>query len=283
MRFQWDWLRRALCVPYVPTLGPVHPAALSAELPRLRLLNLGMTSTAAPASQAMNNTRSRTRWGELPGTVRRALESAASPVRDVEPISAGLNCGIAALLHTSNGRVFIKGLRSDHPRVATQRREARINPYVAPIAPRLLWQIDTAGWTILVFEHLEDRHANLTPDSADLPKIAYTLRQLGHIQAPDLQLRGLDDRWAGLVDDATLHLLAGKLHPSRLRALQRGAQNRDSFCRHRPSLRLRPLPQPPERARLSLRHCEDRCDAETAGRVTLSSPGQKRASCGKLG
>lgn len=32
MRFQWDWLRRALCVPYVPTLGPVHPDALSPEL-----------------------------------------------------------------------------------------------------------------------------------------------------------------------------------------------------------------------------------------------------------
>jgi len=32
MRFQWDWLRRALRVPYVPTLGPVHPDTLSPEL-----------------------------------------------------------------------------------------------------------------------------------------------------------------------------------------------------------------------------------------------------------
>ncbi|HZD14667.1 MAG TPA: hypothetical protein VE196_05980, partial [Pseudonocardiaceae bacterium] len=32
MRFRWDWLRRVLCVPFVPTLGPVHPDALSSEL-----------------------------------------------------------------------------------------------------------------------------------------------------------------------------------------------------------------------------------------------------------
>lgn len=32
MRFQRDWLRRVLSVPYVPTLGPVHPDALCPEL-----------------------------------------------------------------------------------------------------------------------------------------------------------------------------------------------------------------------------------------------------------
>lgn len=31
MRFQWDWLSPAIAVPYVPTLGPVVPEALSAE------------------------------------------------------------------------------------------------------------------------------------------------------------------------------------------------------------------------------------------------------------
>lgn len=32
MRFSWDWLSAVLHVPYVPTLGPVSPRALSAEL-----------------------------------------------------------------------------------------------------------------------------------------------------------------------------------------------------------------------------------------------------------
>lgn len=32
MRFRWDWLSRVVTVPYVPTLGPVHPDTLSLEL-----------------------------------------------------------------------------------------------------------------------------------------------------------------------------------------------------------------------------------------------------------
>ncbi|MFC8448943.1 GNAT family N-acetyltransferase [Kitasatospora sp. NPDC057223] len=32
MRFQWDWLSPVVTVPYVPTLGPVHPAGLGPEL-----------------------------------------------------------------------------------------------------------------------------------------------------------------------------------------------------------------------------------------------------------
>jgi GNAT superfamily N-acetyltransferase len=32
MRFRWDWLRPAVHAPYVPTLGPVQPGALSAEI-----------------------------------------------------------------------------------------------------------------------------------------------------------------------------------------------------------------------------------------------------------
>ncbi len=130
------------------------------------------------ASLVMAHTRPRTPWDQLPDTVRRAIESTAGTIRAVEPISAGLNCGIAALLHTPTGRVFIKGLPRDHPRVATQRRETEINSHVAPIAPRLLRQLDLDGWNILAFEHLQGRHANLAPDSPDLPKIADTLTRL---------------------------------------------------------------------------------------------------------
>jgi len=167
-----------------------------------------MTGPTAPASQAMRSTRPRTPWNELPNTVRRAIESAAGTVHAAEPISAGLNCGIAALLHTPTGRVFIKGLPSNHPRITTQQREAEINSHVAPIAPRLLWQVDLDGWNILAFEHLDGRHANLAPGSPDLPKIADTLTRLGQIPAPELPLRRLQDRWADLADDSTLTLLA---------------------------------------------------------------------------
>lgn len=32
MRFRWDWLKPVMSAPYVPTLGPVHPDVLSADL-----------------------------------------------------------------------------------------------------------------------------------------------------------------------------------------------------------------------------------------------------------
>lgn len=158
--------------------------------------------------QAVRDTRAR--WHELPGTVRRAVESEAGTVRTVKPVSAGLNCGVAALLCTSVGRVFVKGMRSDRPGVAAQRREAEINPHVTPIAPRLLWQVDLDGWDILGFEHLDGRHANFAPGSADLPKIADTLTWLSRMDASELPLKRLEDRWAGLADDSALALLAGE-------------------------------------------------------------------------
>ncbi|MGH3625037.1 MAG: hypothetical protein ACRDQ5_25155 [Sciscionella sp.] len=169
-----------------------------------------MTSPTAAASQVMRNTRPRTRWGELPETVRHAIESATGPIRAVAPISAGLNSGIAVLLHASTGRVFVKGVRSDHPRVASQRREAEINRHVTPLAPRLLWQLDLDGWNMLGFEHLNARHATLAPGSPDLPTLADTLARFGQIRRPDLPLRRLEDRWADLADQSALNLLAGE-------------------------------------------------------------------------
>lgn len=61
-------------------------------------------------------TRARTGWNELPAIVRAAVESATGEVRGVEPISAGLNRGIAALLRTPTGRVFLKASPATTPR-----------------------------------------------------------------------------------------------------------------------------------------------------------------------
>ncbi|MFE9454536.1 hypothetical protein [Streptomyces sp. NPDC006739] len=32
MRFRWDWIERVMPVPYVPTLGPVHPGSSLPDL-----------------------------------------------------------------------------------------------------------------------------------------------------------------------------------------------------------------------------------------------------------
>jgi hypothetical protein len=54
---------------------------------------------------------------------------------------------------------------------------ADINSYVVPLASRLLWHIETAGWNVLGFEPIDGHHADYAPGSSDLPKVAEALRQ----------------------------------------------------------------------------------------------------------
>jgi hypothetical protein len=149
-------------------------------------------------------------WDDLPEGVRSAIQSRTGLVLKAQTASEGLNCEIAALLYTLTEKVFVKGLRSDHPRVWTQQMEAMINPWVLEVTPRLLWRVQADGWDVLGFEHIEGRHADYAPGSRDLPKVAQAMRLLGQIPAPDLPLKRAEQRWAGYVDDeSALELLCG--------------------------------------------------------------------------
>jgi hypothetical protein len=150
----------------------------------------------------------RTAWAQLPEPVRLAIEAETGPVHQIATINAGLNSAITATLHTTAGPVFVKGARSE--RAAGQRREATINPHVVPIAPRLLWQIETRGWHILGVEHLNGHPADLAPGSADLGAITTTLARLGRMAAP-AECRPIEDRWADAArtTGVDVQLLAG--------------------------------------------------------------------------
>jgi hypothetical protein len=153
----------------------------------------------------------RVHWDDLTTGVRKVIESQTGPVLEAETASEGLNSQVATVLGTPTGRVFIKGLRSDHPRVWTQQREAMVNPYVLEVTPRLLWHVETDGWNVLGFEHVAGRHADYSPGSQDLPMVVEAMRLLGQIPCPDhLQVKRSEQRWAGYVDDqSALGLLSG--------------------------------------------------------------------------
>jgi hypothetical protein len=121
-----------------------------------------------------------------------------------QPVTEGLNSEIAVVVYTSLGTTFVKGLRCDHRRVWTQHREAEINPYVVPVAPRLRWQVEEDGWNLLGFEHVTGHHANYSPGSPDLPKVVHALRLLGQIPCPDLPLKLAQQRWSSYTDAAQL-------------------------------------------------------------------------------
>lgn len=146
---------------------------------------------------------SRTHWEDLSEGIHSAIQAQTGAVLRAHTVSEGLNSEIAAVLHTSTNKVFIKGLRSDHSRVWTQQMEAMINPYVVQVSPRLLWHIETDRWNILAFEHIEGRHADYSPGSDDIPKVVEAIRLLREVRCPDLPLKRAEQRWAPYMDDTS--------------------------------------------------------------------------------
>ncbi|WP_368067985.1 aminoglycoside phosphotransferase [Streptomyces sp. VNUA116] len=143
----------------------------------------------------------RLQWDDLPASTRDAVAARTGPIYAAATTDKGLNSEIAATLDTRVGRVFVKGLRTDHPRAWTQQREAVINPHVAGLAPRLLWTVRDAEWHLLGFEHLDGRPADYRPHSDDLPLVAEAIITLSGVRAPgDLDLKHIEQRLADYLD-----------------------------------------------------------------------------------
>lgn len=140
-----------------------------------------------------------TTFDALPSGVRAAIEAETGPILKIENVSTGLNSSLSALAHTTGGVVFLKGLRTDHRWVWTQQREADINPYVTPLAPRLLFHVVADDWDVLGFETIDGHHADYSPGSPDLPKVTDALRELASLPCPDIELRHAEQRLARYV------------------------------------------------------------------------------------
>jgi len=149
----------------------------------------------------------RVRWADVPSAVQASIDAAAGPVLEIDTVSGGLNCALAAVLRTPTGRIFVKGLPAG---TVTQRREAALSRYVGSVSPRLLWEIRAHGWHVLAFTHIDRRHANYAPGSPDLPRVVEVVNEVGRLRCPELPgvtLRA-EQRWAKFVDDP--EFLAGR-------------------------------------------------------------------------
>jgi len=115
----------------------------------------------------------RPRCEQLPSAVRRAVQRQCGKVIAAEPPSAGINSQFAATLHTRDQKFFCKGSLTDHPNALTHHNESQVNRYLpGSIAPPLVSTIDAGGWLMLVFRHVDGKHADFSPHSPDLPRIA---------------------------------------------------------------------------------------------------------------
>lgn len=143
----------------------------------------------------------RRQWNELPAGVRRAVERQAGEVMRTESLPDGASCEIALALHTKAGRIFCKGGRTEGPKGWLYRKEARINPFLPDVVPRLHWTVERDGWLLLGFEHAPGRHPRLEPGSSDLDTVADVLATLARelTPCPPVDVQPFTERWRGLI------------------------------------------------------------------------------------
>ena len=142
-------------------------------------------------------------WEDLPGPLKQAIAARTGPISAVRIATAGQNSPLAAIIDTSEGKVFAKGLPSGHRRVITQAREAAVVPLVGEISPALLWHCDEAGWNVLGYEYADGRHADYSPGSSDLDRLVQLMEALSAIKVPDDAgpFKRAEDRWKPYLDD----------------------------------------------------------------------------------
>ncbi|WP_181785498.1 aminoglycoside phosphotransferase [Streptomyces phytophilus] len=152
----------------------------------------------------------RIHWDALPLAARAAVQEHTGPVLEARTAGGGVNSGIATLLRTAAGEVFVKGMPAGHPQIRTQHREAAINPHLPGSCPRLLWHTEAADWDLLGYERLKGRHAGYTPGSPDLPLITEAVTELQRTPCPDgVPVKRAEQRWAAYADPDAAELFAG--------------------------------------------------------------------------
>jgi hypothetical protein len=139
----------------------------------------------------------RTAWLELPPEARSAVETCTGPVEHAETAETGVMARLACTLHTATGPVFVKGTRSDEPTTWMYDYEARVTR-VAPLAPRVFWQVDAGGWLLTGYEYLVGPHPVLSPGSPDLGPFLDALTIMSETPWPEqVRKKPLHVRWAG--------------------------------------------------------------------------------------
>ncbi|WP_158843999.1 phosphotransferase [Saccharothrix deserti] len=102
-------------------------------------------------------------------------------------------------LSTGSGRVFCKGITTGSPLARMHRSEITVSPFLPErLAPRLLWHVEADGWLLLAFEHVSGQHADLSPDSPDLPAVADAVEEISRVSAPPASIaqRSMPEQWA---------------------------------------------------------------------------------------
>jgi hypothetical protein len=152
----------------------------------------------------------RIEWHDLPVSTRAAVEWHTGTVEAAETAPHGVMSRLACTINTRAGRAFVKGTRQDDPQAWVYRHEAQVTQS-APLAPRVLWQVDAGGWLLYAYEYVDGRHPNLTPGSDDLAPLMRTLTVVSEAPWPEaLRKKPLHSRWADFLPEDVLPGLQGR-------------------------------------------------------------------------
>ncbi len=146
----------------------------------------------------------RREWDDLPEGAKRAVEREVGEVLTAKSPDAGRSSELSATLSTDSGLVFCKGITADSPSAWMHRNEIAVSPFLPErLAPRLLWDIEVDGWLLLGFEHVSGQHADLSPDSPDLPLIADAVVEISHTSPPPKSVarRPIAAQWRRMVEE----------------------------------------------------------------------------------
>ncbi|MGW6459811.1 aminoglycoside phosphotransferase [Streptomyces sp. NPDC055078] len=151
-------------------------------------------------------------WDELPAGLRQAVAERTGEVLSAERVAGGLNSPIALTITTKgNGPLFLKGVRdNDADAVMGLRWEELVNPAVRGIGPTIRHSFRAGGWLCLAFIHIDGRHADLSPGSADLAAVTFTLQRLRGLRAPEAPLPRFGQRFAAYLKPGETEALTGR-------------------------------------------------------------------------
>ncbi|MFI0449223.1 phosphotransferase [Actinomadura sp. 6N118] len=147
-------------------------------------------------------------WTELPAEIRVAIEDHTGTITDVRPASEGNHANIASTVSGPHGSVFVKAARKvatdqNGPEVRSLRWESAINPHVSEFTPQLVGTAEAGGWLALIFEQVDGRHADFSPESPDLAVLTEVVNALQRTPAPDALKKYVERRWESVVQDVS--------------------------------------------------------------------------------
>ncbi|HVK20897.1 MAG TPA: phosphotransferase [Actinokineospora sp.] len=140
------------------------------------------------------------RWTEAPLAIRDAVVAHLGPITSAHDITVGAGSDLAAIVTTSTGRAFIKGVCGISPRMRWLRNELSGNAAAGSLAPSVIFGADIdaedgSPWLVIGTEHVDGRPVALQPGSPDLDAVGAVLERIASTPAT-AEIWPLARRWA---------------------------------------------------------------------------------------